>query len=333
MLESALASTTKGKGNSGKLQPGIGDEAYVAGGENRHQSGTGKLAGADWQMQPDIAQLQPCAEIHEVCANHPKKSTTDVTLQNNACNYPGGEVVNSVPELHHQHKEPHHVGMDDSMVQVERETRVLKKKVTSAHSVEDEVYADHPKKATTDVTLQNNACNYPGGEVVNSVPELHHQHKEPHHVGMDDSMVQVEREPCADDVGNPGIGVRVGSESTLTPTLVIPGPGPVTCEADACGNHDATTPRPGLPTTPSASGTPVSRPRARDSWQQPSQKLLRALDASQTVPACMTPQAPSECGSMASGLSTLTACDLRTAVEAVNGFAMAAQTSPKARRD
>ena len=145
MLESALASTTKGKGNSGKLQPGIGDEAYVAGGENRHQSGTGKLAGADWQMQPDIAQLQPCAEIHEVCANHPKKSTTDVTLQNNACNYPGGEVVNSVPELHHQHKEPHHVGMDDSMVQVERETRVLKKKVTSAHSVEDEVYADHPK--------------------------------------------------------------------------------------------------------------------------------------------------------------------------------------------
>jgi hypothetical protein len=260
MLESALASTTKGKGKSGKLQPGIGDEAYVAGGENRHQSGTGKLAGADWQMQPDIAQLQPCAEIHEVCANHPKKSTTDVTLQNNACNYPGGEVVNSVPELHHQHKEPHHVGMDDS-------------------------------------------------------------------------MVQVEREPCADDVGNPGIGVRVGSESTLTPTLVIPGPGPVTCEADACGNHDATTPRPGLPTTPSASGTPVSRPRARDSWQQPSQKLLRALDASQTVPACMTPQAPSECGSMASGLSTLTAFDLRTATEAVNGFAMAAKTSPEARRD
>ena len=300
----------KGKGNSGKLagadcqmqpdiaqlqpgiaqlQPGIGqlqaqtqttwnetwwadgDEAYVAGGENRHQSGTGKLAGADWQMQPDIAQLQPCAEIHEVCANHPKKSTTDVTLQNNACNYPGGEVVNSVPELHHQHKEPHHVGMDDS-------------------------------------------------------------------------MVQVEREPCADDVGNPGIGVRVSSESTLTPTLVIPGPGPVTCEADepcadeptACGNHDATTPRPGLPTTPSASGTPVSRPRARDDcrWQPPSRKLMKALDLSQTVPACMTPQAPSESGmSMASDLSTLSACDLRTAVEAVNGFAMAAQTSPKARRD
>ena len=85
-----------------------------------------------------------------------------------------------------------------------------------------------PKKSTTDVTLQNNACNYPGGEVVNSVPELHHQHKEPHHVGMDDSKVQVEREPCADDVGNPGIWVRVGPESTLTPTLVIPGPGPVT---------------------------------------------------------------------------------------------------------
>ena len=197
-----------------------------------------------------------------------------------------------------------------------------------------EVCADHPKKSTTDVTLQNNACNYPGGEVVNSVPELHHQHKEPHHVGMDDSMVQVEREPCADDVGNPGIGVRVSSESTLTPTLVIPGPGPVTCEADACGNHDATTPRPGLPTTPPASGTPVSRPRARDSWLPPSQQLLRALDLSQTVPACMTPQAPSESGmSMASDLSTLSACDLRTAVEAVNGFAMAAQTSPKARRD
>jgi hypothetical protein len=49
-----------------------------------------------------------------------------------------------------------------------------------------------PKKATTDVTLQNNACNYQGGEVVNSVPELHHQHKEPHHVGVDDSMVRVE---------------------------------------------------------------------------------------------------------------------------------------------
>ena len=289
-LDIALASTmVKGKsghsgeakGKSGKLQPcadGAGPSADGPGpcadAEDKGKGESGKLAGADFQMQPDIAelqpgiaqlqpgigQLQPCAEIHEVCA-------------------------------------------------------------------------DHPKKSTTDVTLQNNACNYPGGEVVNSVPELHHQHKEPHHVGMDDSMVQVEREPCADDVGNPGIGVRVGSESTLTPTLVIPGPGPVTCEADACGNHDATTPRPGLPTTPSASGTPVSRPRARDSWQQPSQKLLRALDASQTVPACMTPQAPSECGSMASGLSTLTACDLRTAVEAVNGFAMAAQTSPKARRD
>ena len=56
----------------------------------------------------------------------------------------------------------------------------------------------------------------------------------------------------------------------------------------ACGNQDATTPRPGLPTTPSASGTPVSRPPARDdSCMQPSLKRSRSIDLSA---ACMTAQ-------------------------------------------
>ena len=351
-LDIALASTmVKGKsghsgeakGKSGKLQP-CADGAWpsadglgpCADAEDKGKGESGKLAGADCQMQPDIAelqpgiaqlqpgigQLQPCADGAGPSADGPGPCADAEDKGKGESGKLAGADCQMQPDI--AELQPGIAQLQPGIGQLQPCAEI------------HEVCADHPKKSTTDVTLQNNACNYPGGEVVNSVPELHHQHKEPHHVGMDDSMVQVEREPCADDVGNPGIGVRVGSESTLTPTLVIPGPGPVTCEADACGNHDATTPRPGLPTTPSASGTPVSRPRARDDcrWQSPSRQLMKALDLSQTVPACMTPQAPSESGmSMASDLSTLSACDLRTAVEAVNGFAMAAQTSPKARRD